>query len=413
MPAPDSHAPVLAERAAIARRAAAALRAGQPPRALVGFDGFVDSIVRLVRLRHGATDFEPIATIPEFAARCAAAAGKSTNIERVTLDDRFGGNAPLMSSGLAALGARVAFIGAVGTTDAGLGAADAIDPLFAPFAARCASCVPIARPGHTLCLEFDDGKIMINDTAAVQHVTWARVVERVGLDRLRADVADASILAVMNWSLLPGVEGIWEGLRRDVLLPLGESPERRLFIDLSDPAKRPDDDLRRAMALLRGLEVTPALRVTLGLNLAEGERLARVMGVAFDAAAPRRVELPRLCRALRDALALDCVVIHPREGAAGAWRDQAAWFEGPFTASPTLSTGAGDHFNAGLACAQALGLDLPAALAVGCAVSGAYVRDGVSPPRDRVAAFLDDLPPPEPAPGAPRIPPSPAPSRIE
>lgn len=409
MPAPDSHAPGPAERAAVARRAAAALRAGQPPRALVGFDGFVDSIVRLVRLRHGPTDYEPIATIPEFAARCAAAAGRSTNIERVTLDDRFGGNAPLMSSGLAALGARVAFIGAVGTTDAG----DVLDPLFAPFAARCASCVPIARPGHTLCLEFDDGKIMINDTAAVQHVTWTRVVERVGLDRLRAAVADASILAVMNWSLIPGVEGIWEGLRRDVLPSLGDSAERRLFIDLSDPAKRPDDDLRRAMARLRALEETPALRVTLGLNLAEGERLARVMGVPFDAAAPRRVELPRLCRALRDALALDCVVIHPREGAAGAWRDQDAWFDGPFTASPTLSTGAGDHFNAGVACAQALGLDLPAALAVGCAVSGAYVRDGVSPARDRVAAFLDDLPPPEPATVAPGLSPSPAPSRIE
>ena len=80
------------------------------------------------------------------------------------------------------------------------------------------------------------------------------------------------------------------------------------------------------------------------------------------------------------------------------WAHGSAWFEGPFTATPRLSTGAGDHFNGGFAFAQVHGLPLEECLAVGCAVSGAYVRDALSPDLDRVIAFLRSLPLPEKGP---------------
>ncbi|MDX2132311.1 MAG: PfkB family carbohydrate kinase [Planctomycetota bacterium] len=389
----SSYRRAMNDRQAIARLAAAALRGGELPACFVGFDGFVDSITRLVATRRSsrADDFEALRTIPEFAARCAAAAGRSTNIERVTLEDRFGGNGPLMANALMALGAPVSFVGAIGVE----GDPGAIDPVFAPFAARCARCVPIARPGHTLCLEFDDGKVMMNDTSRVQDVTWPRIVERVGIDRLRAFVGGASVIGVVNWSLLGGVEGIWDGLRTQVLGPAGDGRERRVFIDLSDPAKRVDDDIRRAMRVLRELEDTPGVSVTLGLNLAEAERLAAVFSVRSDALSPASRRLPALASDLRAALGFDAVIVHPREGAAGAWRGEVAWFDGPFTRAPVLSTGAGDHFNAGVAAGQAMGLGLAACLALGCATSGAYVRDGESPSRDRVAGLLDNLPPPD------------------
>jgi sugar/nucleoside kinase (ribokinase family) len=100
--------------------------------------------------------------------------------------------------------------------------------------------------------------------------------------------------------------------------------------------------------------------------------------------------------AIRELLGLDCVVIHPREGAGAADASGASgWFDGPFTAHPKLSTGAGDHFNGGFAFAQVHGLSLEECLATGCAVSGAYVRDASSPTRERLTAFLGDLPGPE------------------
>jgi len=363
--------------------------ASAPPAgsALIGFDGFVDSIVRLVASRSGMGphEYSPIRTIPEFAARCHNAAGRSTNIERVSIEDRFGGNGPLLAAGLAALGVPVTYIGAVGHRT--------VEPIFQPFASRCQRVFPIAPSSNTLCLEFDDGKIMINDTANVQQVTWERLTSIIPTKDLAAIVQQCSLLGVVNWSLLGGVPGLLEGLRTHVLA--GLTGDRRLFVDISDPAKRTDADIASMLSLLTSLNTSPGLRVTLGLNLSEAERLARVLSLPQPHAGSPADAALSLAVALRAASRLDTVVVHPREGAAAsAAAGHAHWFDGPLTGSPRLSTGAGDHFNAGFAFAQTRGLPLDECLAVGCAVSGAYVRDAASPDQRRLASFLENLPPP-------------------
>lgn len=390
-------------RTDIARAAAASIeRAADFPPALVGFDGFIDSIVHMVdrRIDMSPAGYVRLRTISAFAGRCAAAAGKSTNIERVLLEDRFGGNGPLMASAVAALGMPTTYIGAVGEApgdgDPPHGAIR-VHPVFRAFAARCRRVVPTGLPSATLCLEFDDGKLMFNDTSAVQAVTWDAIIARVGLDEIVRTVSDARLIGVVNWSLVGGVPGIWRGLARDVLPRCGAA-RRQVFIDLSDPAKRSDEDIREALEQLRDLD--RAAGVTLGLNLAEAERIARVLGLGvFDrmAAAPLGERVLEGSREIRRALDLDCVTVHPREGAGAADRDGAsAWFDGPFTRTPALSTGAGDHYNGGFGFARTVGLPLEECLAVGCAVSGAYVRDAASPSRERVVAFLGELPSPEP-----------------
>src|SRR5438128_2391834 len=66
--------------------------------ALVGFDGFVDTIVTPVGLRRSSgDDFTPISTLTEFGQRIVAAAGKSTNIELYPRIDKLGGNGPIMA----------------------------------------------------------------------------------------------------------------------------------------------------------------------------------------------------------------------------------------------------------------------------------------------------------------------------
>lgn len=386
-----------ADRAALAREAAQALRVASAAPALVGFDGFIDSIVHMVDQR---TDMSPggyqrLRTIEAFSKRCAAAAGKSTNIERVLVETRFGGNGPLMAGALASLGAPTTFIGAI--QGAALGS---VHPVFEPFAARCSMVVPVAPPSETLCLEFDDGKLMFNDTANVQAVTWDAVLQRVGVDRLVSLVESSRLLGVVNWSLLGGVEGLWKGLR-DVVLPRVTPARRRLFVDLSDPAKRTDDDLRQGLSVLASLEGVRGLRVTLGLNFAEAQRVAQTLGVPAAQTPPSgdlkvAMALTDIAEAIRHALSIDAVVIHPREGAAGATREgERAYVDGPLTRTPRLSTGAGDHFNGGCAFAQMLGLPLHLALLCGVGVSGAYVRDARSPDLVRLQGFLEILPIPE------------------
>lgn len=381
------------ERARIARDAADALvqrlAREDRPGALVGFDGFIDAIIRVVdrRTDMSTAGYTPIGTISAFADRCRDAAGRSTNLELVVAEERFGGNGPLMAGALGRLGAPTVFIGAVGREDD----ARLLHPLYADLQARCERVIPLAPPAHTDALEFDDGKIMLGKPASVQSITWRTLVDRVGLDEIRAIAGRATLIGVVNWVMMGGVESIWEGLIADVL-PFLPRANRSIYIDLCDPAKRTDTDLARALGLLKRLDTLTPL--TLGLNLSESHRVAQVSGVP----SPRNdgAALEPFVHALRERLRVSCLVVHPRHGAAAATSEgRSAWFEGPFTRTPRLSTGAGDHFNAGFALAQVCGLSLEACLAVGVGVSGAYVRDAQSPTLDRLVAFLRDLPAPD------------------
>ncbi|MEZ6164506.1 MAG: hypothetical protein R3B67_08735 [Phycisphaerales bacterium] len=271
-------------RSTLAQRAADALEAICPEttrtlRSLVGFDGFVDSIIHVVDQRHSMQhdDYKRIRTIPEFAARCGAAANRSANIELVVTDTRYGGNGPLLSSALGSLGSPVVYVGAVATEDDWT----KVDPIYQPFVDKCEKVVPLCPPGRTDALEFDDGKIMLGKPESVQLATWDRIKEVVGLEQLIAMIDEVKLISVVNWTLVGGVEGIWDGLCADVFPKLSKANNRRIFIDLSDPAKRTDEDIVRAMGKIQQLQ--QHMPVTLGLNLAESGRVARVIGVeAYD-----------------------------------------------------------------------------------------------------------------------------------
>lgn len=382
----------------------------RPIRALVGFDGFLDTIIQVVDTRRDMSPegYTPIATITDFAARVARAAGKSANLELVCKDTRFGGNGPLLASALAGLGASVDYIGAVGCEDA----PSRLHPAYEPFAARCRSVTPMAPPAFTDALEFQDGKVMLGKPANVQRVTWTSICDAVGESTLAALTADASLIGIVNWTLCGGVQGIWEGLI-DLWSRLASATpyarRSRVFIDLSDPAKRSDADLRSALEVLSRMNrVRP---VTLGLNLAEAQRLAKVTGVddqpGPEPSASNARTIAQLAADLLEATALSTVAIHPRHGAAAAKRRttgihdnkseiEVCWIDGPFVREPALSTGAGDHFNGGMAYGQALGLDLAQCLALGVATSGAYVRLARSADRHEIATLLRGLPGPEP-----------------
>jgi sugar/nucleoside kinase (ribokinase family) len=65
---------------------------------------------------------------------------------------------------------------------------------------------------------------------------------------------------------------------------------------------------------------------------------------------------------------------------------------GPYAAKPLITTGAGDHFNAGFAAGQMMGLDPEASLLVGVSTSGHYVRTARSPSLSDLETFLANWP---------------------
>jgi len=399
-----------AQRREVASAAAAALAETASKLALlpvtVGFDGFIDSIIHVVDQRRSMedADFTAIGTIADLAARIGAAAGKSANLELVITEERFGGNGPLLAGGLAQFGLPVKYIGAVGAD----GDPSRPHPVFAPFTERVlnngGSVIPLAPPARTDALEFADGKLMLGKPANLHGITWPALMSTFGREALISHLGSCKLLGLVNWVMMRGAQGIWEGLIADVLSQLPRSGARpRLFFDLCDPAKRTDGDVKLALETIS--RIAALVPVTLGLNLSEAQRIDDVLGLAMlnsfigvdDAS---NASLAAAAAAIASKLSLDSVVIHPRHGAAAACRDasgalQSGWFTGPMVRHPRLSTGAGDHFNAGFCLAQLLGLPVHQALAIATCTSGAYVRDAQSPTIVRLCELLADLPDPE------------------
>src|SRR5687768_5190649 len=354
----------------------------QGVRATVGLDGFVDEIIAVVDKRHGpGTQYEAVRTIDGFGQKILGAAGQSSNYELVIKQRKLGGNGPIMANALAAMGLAVTYIGNLGYPT--------IDPVFEDLAKR-AKVISIADPGHTDALEFEDGKLMLGKHETLGQVNWDNLLSRVGEDQLKELMGGAHLIGMVNWTMLPHMSRIWARLL-DEVIPRAERNSRKLFIDLADPEKRTHGDILDALKLLSRFQ--DQVDVVLGLNLKESLEVADVLGL--PGAADAEGAILENAQAIRQKLGLECVVIHPRRGAAAATADESARFAGPFVQQPRISTGAGDHFNAGFCLGRVLGFSLLESLCTGCATSGYYVRTAESPSARKLSEFVAKLPPPQ------------------
>ena len=342
---------------------------------VVGLDGFVDTIVTPVALRTAQGEaFTPITTITEFGQRILGAAGKSTNIEFYPRMDKLGGNGPIMANALISAGGRLKYIGALGRT--------AIHPVFQELASR-AEVISLADPAATTAVEFTDGKLMLGQMRSLDEIIFARIVEKLGAAGVNQLFASADLVALVNWTMIPNMTEIFESIVETVL-PALPPRERIFFFDLADPEKRSREDLLKALAVIGKFEKFG--RVTLGLNLKEAQQVWAALD--FPAVNEDESGLRKMSADIRARLGLSTVVIHPKESAACATAAGTAWVPGPYVDKPLITTGAGDHFNAGFSNAQLLGLSPEACLTVGVCTSGHYVRTGKSPSLSDLAAFL-------------------------
>lgn len=345
-------------------------------KALVGLDGFVDEIVHLVRERHNAESYERLGTITDFAKRVAAAAGRSTNIEPVTQRFKLGGNGPIMAHALASTGVQVTYVGTLGWP--------VVHPVFEKLQETAAAVHSIGEPGRTTALEFLDGKVMLTNSSTLGEVTWGHLEERFGQDKLMQLLLDSDLSAFVNWTMIPYMSAIWSSMQawldqRDAALP-----RRRLFIDLADPEKRSQEDIQEALELLAKFQ--HRFDVTLGLNEKEAWAIASVLGLTWKDQG--REQLGATALEMASQLGLETLVIHPVRHALAVVQGELTDVDGPVTDRPKITTGAGDHFNAGFMLARTLGLPTIHCLLTGVTTSGYYVREAHSPAIPDLAGLL-------------------------
>jgi sugar/nucleoside kinase (ribokinase family) len=129
--------------------------------------------------------------------------------------------------------------------------------------------------------------------------------------------------------------------------------------------------------------------VTLGLNYNEAIQVSEVLGLN-----PQDEDssgLRQMAQDIRNELELACVVVHPVSSAACATKEDSWWAPGPFTPNPKITTGAGDHFNAGFCAARLCGFSPKSCLTLASCTSGHYVRTAQSPSSSQVLGFLREL----------------------
>ena len=347
-------------------------------RLTIGLDGFVDEIVSVVDKRASAEKFTRVPTLTAFGARVSAAAGRSTNAELVVERVKLGGNGPIMANALAALGAQVTYIGNLGYPN--------LDPVFSEFAKR-AVVYSVAEPGRTDALEFDDGKIMMGKHASLGDVTWANLVERIGHKTLADCFVNANLVGLQNWTMLPHMGDIWEHVLTEICPNMPAQPRHTFFFDLADPEKRAPGDIRHALELISRFQ--KYFDVYLGLNEKESFEIGAVLG--YPGKHDGESAIKTLAKFIHDKIKTSGVMIHPRAYAVAASAEGVVTASGPFIEKPLISTGAGDHFNAGFCLGKLIGADNEMSLEIGVGASGYYVRTATSPNAMELADFLHSL----------------------
>lgn len=340
--------------------------ASTPFRAFVGFDGYVDKIQKVVRSR-SAAGHQYFDGIGEFADQAQTLAGKSGQIELVTLATKIGGNGPILAHALASLGVANRCVGTLS------------DPVFKQMHRQC-ELISLGPPAESNALEFGDGKIILSEVSVFERLRWDYVSEQVGPDTLRQQYAESQLLTFVDWANLPHGNDLWAGYLTHVVEATTRPAPPRFFFDLCDPTKRSAEEVNQALGIIA--RYVPFGPVILGMNENEARRIYLARH-GYSPADPVRLaqtpDLRQIAAYIRQTTAIPTVLIHPTDRSLVATAEGVWEAAGRLVPEPKVLTGGGDNLNAGFCWGLLHGFSLTDCLLLGMATSGAYIQNGSSP----------------------------------
>jgi hypothetical protein len=344
-------------------------------KATAGFDGFVDTIVRIIKKKQEQKPPAIFNKISEFGNYILEKEGTSFSLELEELSSKLGGNMPITTNALARLGINVNCVGALGYPQT--------HPVFKNFPSNC-SIYSFADPGTSTAIEFNDGKIFLAQMGALNTSGWNKIKNIIDSDTLINLYKESDLLCIVNWSEIDASTDIWKGLLKDVL-PQYIKPEKQIaFFDLSDCSKRSNESITEALTLLKEFE--RYTRVFLSLNKNEARLIYQVL---YKKNAME--DLKHSGEKIFEKIGIETLLLHSSKEAI-AFNNQGIFTGNSFFLNnPEISTGAGDNLNAGFCAAQLLQLDLESSVIFANAVAGLYVKTGISAQLTDIVIFLEEI----------------------
>lgn len=324
----------------------------------VGFDGFIDTLMRPVMRMGESKPNEYYPTIPALGQYLAGQGGKSCSIGLDVAQRRIGGNAPLLAMAAHALGQHVSLIGMLGD--------GALDEAYAGLPFEQYSYMAV---GQAMALEFDDGKVFLAPNLALAGDAWDTLARKAGAGAVQA-LKDAALIAMVNWSELPWSGALWQGVLEHCLMAGPSDKARYVFADLADVTRKAAGAVDAVLSLLGQM----AAWRTVVLSLNENE--ARVVG--------QRVldgpeDMARTAAGLREKYGIDEVLVHARRETLLCTPRGTTGRPVQVIDKPVISTGAGDNFNAASCTAVLAGLGDAERLAFAGQYVHRYLTLGHSP----------------------------------
>ncbi|EMA21337.1 hypothetical protein [Haloarcula amylolytica] len=341
-------------------------------RVVFGFDGYLDRVREVVADRIDPESHERLATLEGFGDRIdrSVAADSSLSFEWLQQGSRTGGHTSHLARAFGGWSFDPVMVGMYG------------DPVHDAFKGEFGEydLHSLGEPGVTDAVEFDDGKLMLTEIGDTMSLDWAELDAAFGHDRLAGKLDGASLLGTGYWSETPDLPTIFDGLR-DLWGDIDDPPET-VLVDPGDVRKLDGDRLRAGREAIGRLDEVTDVVVT--SNRAETGVLAN----AYAGEAER--SFTEDAEAVFAALEPTWFVGHGVERSVVVSPDGTESVAVPAVSNPELTTSSGDHFNAGLGLALIAGLPPAAAVVVGNAVAGYFVRTADQPSLTDVRAFVDD-----------------------
>lgn len=324
----------------------------------LGFDGFIDKIYKPIKTKTSDITI-PFGTMTEFSRYFGEKSGKSCSVDLEPLQEKIGGNMPIVANALANLGCETICLGAMGYPD--------IDPMFTTMNPNC-TLISVTNPGYCYALEFEDSKLMLATNTHIDYLNYQKIVDSISEISLIKYFEQCDAFAFLNWGELINSNDIWENILIQIIPKCKFDSKKLMLIDFSDFSKRGSEEVKKMLELLESY--SEIFDITVSVNQNELDLLTEKLNLGqYEDSSDIQMTV------LSEKLKCKNFVLHLLDTTKYIKDSKVYTMEKEVIKEPKIITGGGDNFNAGLLFGLLLGMDIENAINIGSGLSSLYVRD--------------------------------------